>query len=308
VSLHFEYICVDKKNKMGTSLSGTQIKTTYVGILKTTDNAAASGSLKVVTDGAGNDTALSVSTAQVKVTNLLIDSPATSTSDQILVRDASTGLISTRTLPNLKTVQVSTGNGTTVNGTGTAIGVTITDSAGHASTANFQSGQNITLRANGSQITLKYDVRKTLNVTTTTSVNASSEVGATVFLDCDTLAGGTLTLPSASAGRFLRILVDVGSNTACNINAASGDYFYGAVTHVSTTGNKTAVQTVTRATASAAVSTHNQLTLEQDSDNLGGAVGSFLELTCYDDAGWHVSGKLVGNSTNPSTILVINGQ
>ena len=70
---------------MGTSLSGTQIKTSYVGILKTTDNAAASSSLKVVTDGAGNDTALSVSTAQVKVTNLLINSPATSTSDQILV-------------------------------------------------------------------------------------------------------------------------------------------------------------------------------------------------------------------------------
>jgi hypothetical protein len=308
VSLHFEYICVDKKNKMGTSLSGTQIKTTYVGILKTTDNAAASSSLKTITDGQGNDTALSVSTSQVKVTNLLIDSPATSTSDQILVRDASTGLISTRTLPNLKTVQVSTSSGTTTNGTGTAIGVTITDSAGHASTANFQSGQNMTLRSSGAQITLKYDTRKTLNVTATSSVSATTDSGATVFLDCATLAGGTLTLPAASAGRFLRILVDVGSNTACNINAASGDYFYGAITHVSTTGNKTGVQTVTRATASAAVSTHNQLTLDQDSDNLGGAVGSFLELTCYDDAGWHVSGKLVGNSTNPTGIIVINGQ
>jgi hypothetical protein len=308
VSLHFEYICVDKKNKMGTSLSGTQIKTTYVGILKTTDNAAASGSLKVVTDGAGNDTALSVSTAQVKVTNLLIDSPATSTSDQILVRDASTGLISTRTLPNLKTVQVSTSSGTTTNGTGTAIGVTITDSAGHASTANFQTGANMTIRSSGAQMTLKYDTRKTLNVTTTSSVSATTDSGATVFLDCATLAGGTLTLPAASAGRFLRILVDVGSNTPCNINAASGDYFYGAITHISTSSNKTGVQTVTRATASAAVSTFNQLTLDQDSDNLGGAVGSFLELTCYDDAGWHVSGKLVGNSTNPTGILVINGQ
>ena len=293
---------------MGTSLSGTQIKNSYVGILKASDNAAINSSLKTITVGQGNDTALSVSTAQVKVTNLLIDSPATSTSDQILVRDASTGLISTRTLPNLKTVQVSTSSGTTTNGGGTAIGVTITDSAGHASTANFQSGQNMTLRSSGAQISLKYDTRKTLNVTGSSTINASSDAGATVFLDCATLAGGTLTLPSASTGRFLRILVDVGSNTACNINAASGDYFYGAITHVSTTGNKTAVQTVTRATASAAVSTHNQLTLDQDSDNLGGAVGSFLELTCYDDAGWHVSGKLVGNSTNPSTILVINGQ
>jgi len=157
-------------------------------------------------------------------------------------------------------------------------------------------------------MSFKYDNRTTVNVTAAKTINASTEGGGTVFLDCASLSGGALTLPAASTGRFLRILVDVGSNTACNINAASGDYFYGAVTHVSTTGNKTGVQTVTRATASASVSTFNQLTLDQDSDNLGGAVGSFLELTCYDDAGWHVSGKLIGNSTNPTGILVINGQ
>ena len=293
---------------MGTSLSGTQIKNSYVGILKASDNAAISGSLKTITDGQGNDTALSVSTAQVKVTNLLIDSPATSTSDQILVRDSSTGLISTRTLPNLKTVQISTSTGTTTNGGGSAIGVTVTDSGGHASTANFQTGQNMTIRSGGDQMTLKYDNRTTVNVTAAKTISASTEAGATVFLDCASLNGDTLTLPTAVAGRFLRILVDVGSNTACNINAGTGDYFYGAITHVSTTGNKTGVQTVTRATASGAVSTHNQLTLDQNSDNLGGAVGSFLELTCYDDAGWHVSGKLIGTSTNPTGILVINGQ
>jgi hypothetical protein len=293
---------------MGTSLSGTQIKNSYVGILKASDNTAISSSLKTITDGQGNDTALSVSTAQVKVTNLLIDSPATSTSDQILVRDSSTGLISTRTLPNLKTVQISTSSGTTTNGSGSAIGVTVTDSGGHASTANFQTGANMTIRSSGAQMSFKYDNRTTVNVTAAKTINASTEGGGTVFLDCASLSGGALTLPAASTGRFLRILVDVGSNTACNINAASGDYFYGAVTHVSTTGNKTGVQTVTRATASASVSTFNQLTLDQDSDNLGGAVGSFLELTCYDDAGWHVSGKLIGNSTNPTGILVINGQ
>lgn len=293
---------------MGTSLSGTQIKNSYVGILKASDNTAISGSLKTITDGQGNDTALSVSTAQVKVTNLLIDSPATSTSDQILVRDSSTGLISTRTLPNLKTVQISTSSGTTTNGTGSAIGVTVTDSGGHASTANFQTGANMTIRSSGAQMSFKYDNRTTVNVTAATTINGATEAGATVFLDCASLNGDTLTLPTASAGRFLRILVDVGSNTACNINAASGDYFYGAITHISTTANKTGVQTVTRATASATISLFNQLTLDQDSDNLGGAVGSFLELTCYDDAGWHVSGKLVGNATTPTGIIVINGQ
>lgn len=293
---------------MGTSLSGTQIKNSYVGILKTTDNAAASGSLKVVTDGAGNDTALSVSTSQVKVTNLLIDSPATSTSDQILVREASTGLISTRTLPNLKTVQVSTAGGATTNGAGTAIGVTITDSAGHASTANFQSGQNMTLRSNGGQITLQYDTRKTLNVTGSTTISASTGAGATVFLDCATLAGGTLTLPAASAGRFLRILVDVESNTACNINAATGDYFYGAVRVDSTSADNHALQTVARATAAASVASYNQLTLQANAGTTGGAVGSCLEMTCYDGAGWLVTGHLISTNGNPGSIATINAQ
>ena len=293
---------------MGTSLSGTQIKTSYVGILKTTDNGNASGSLKVITDGQGTDTALSVSTSQVKVTNLLIDSPARSTSDEILVRDSATGLISTRVLPNLKTVQLTGSSGSTTNGNGTAIGITVTDSSGHASTVNLQSGQNITIRSNGGTITHKYDTRDVTKVTSTVGLSSATEAGTTVFLDCATLSGGTLTLPVASEGRFVRIYVDVGSNTACNINAASADYFYGAITHVSTTDNKVSVQRVLRATAAAAVSTHNQITLDQDSNNIGGAAGSCLELTCYDDAGWFVTGTLIGNSTTPTSIAAINGQ
>ena len=308
MSLHFEYICVDKKNKMGTSLSGTQIKTSYVGILKTTDNGSASGSLKVITDGQGTDTALSVSTSQVKVTNLLIDSPARSTSDEILVRDSSTGLISTRTLPNLKTVQMSASSSSTSNGSGTGIGITVTDSSGHASTVNLQSGQNINLTSTSGTVTTKYDLRGVKKVTSTTSLSARSDSGKTVFLDCTTLAGDTVTLPAATEGRFFRIYVDVGSNTACNINAASGDYFYGAITHVSTTDNKVSVQRVLRATAAAAVSTHNQITLDQDHNNIGGAAGSCLELTCYDESGWFVTGTLIGNSTTPTSIAAINGQ
>ena len=293
---------------MGTSLSGTQIKTSYVGILKTTDNAAASGSLKVVTDGAGNDTALSVSTAQVKVTNLLINSPATSTSDQILVRDSSTGLIGTRTLPNLRTVQMTTGSGSTTNGAGSSIPITITDSGGHNSTTSFQSKQNMTIRATSGTLNFKYDTRDVTKVTSNTTLTATSEAGTTVFLDCATLNGGTLTLPEASEGRFIRINVDVGHTTACNINAATGDYFYGGIIAVSTTDNKTAVQSEARATAAASVASYNQITLDENDATLGGAEGSYLDLTCYDDAGWHVHGYLIGAATTPSSIAAINGQ
>ena len=166
----------------------------------------------------------------------------------------------------------------------------------------------LTNNSNGGTITHKYDTRDVTKVTSTVGLSSATEAGTTVFLDCATLSGGTLTLPVASEGRFVRIYVDVGSNTACNINAASADYFYGAITHVSTTDNKVSVQRVLRATAAAAVSTHNQITLDQDSNNIGGAAGSCLELTCYDDAGWFVTGTLIGNSTTPTSIAAINGQ
>ena len=308
MSLHFEYICVDKKNKMGTTLSGTQIKTTYVGILKATDNAAISGTLKTITDGAGNDTALSVSSSQVKVTNLLIDSPASSSGDEVLVRDSSTGLIGKRRFPGFRSVTTTVGSGTSTNGGSSAIAVTIADSSGNSGSASFQTGQNMTIRATGGTLNFKYDTRDVTKVTSTTGLTATSEAGTTVFLDWATLNGGTLTLPEASEGRFIRINVDVGHTTACNINAASGDYFYGGIIAVSTTDNKTAVQSVPRATAAASVASYNQITLDENDATLGGAEGSYLDLTCYDSAGWHVHGYLIGAATTPSSIAAINGQ
>jgi len=293
---------------MGTTLSGTQIKNSYVGILKATDNAAIGSSLKTVTDGAGNDTALSISSSQVKVTNLLIDSPASSSGDEVLVRDASTGLIGKRRFPGFRSVTTTVGSGTTTNGGGSAINVTIADSGGNSGNAGFQTGQNLTIRSTGGVLTFKSDTRDVTKVTATSTLNASSESGTTVMLDCATLAGGTLTLPTASEGRFVRILVDVGSNTACHINAATGDYFYGSVMHISTTADKSAAQIVTRSSAAAAPTNFNQLTIQQNNNNFGGAEGSYLDLTCYDGAAWHVTGYLVGNATNPTGVIVINPQ
>jgi hypothetical protein len=47
---------------MGTTLSGLKIKDTYQGLIKLTDNAAASGSTKELTDGVGNDLNIQVDT------------------------------------------------------------------------------------------------------------------------------------------------------------------------------------------------------------------------------------------------------
>jgi hypothetical protein len=50
---------------MGTTLTGTQINNTYSGLLKTTDNAAIGAGVKTITDGAGNDTPLGLSSTVV---------------------------------------------------------------------------------------------------------------------------------------------------------------------------------------------------------------------------------------------------
>ena len=47
---------------MGTTLSGLKIKDTYQGLIKLTDNAAASSSTKELTDGVGNDLNIQVDT------------------------------------------------------------------------------------------------------------------------------------------------------------------------------------------------------------------------------------------------------
>lgn len=59
---------------MGTSLNGLTPGATYSGLLKTTDNAAISGTAKVLTDGAGNDLPVEVSTSGVNFTGTLSQS------------------------------------------------------------------------------------------------------------------------------------------------------------------------------------------------------------------------------------------
>ncbi len=69
---------------MGT-LSGNAIKNTYQGLLKTSDAAALTSSLKVIEDGTGVDSALSLSTAAVKVETLEINTVANGSSSTVLV-------------------------------------------------------------------------------------------------------------------------------------------------------------------------------------------------------------------------------
>lgn len=63
---------------MGTPLTGSTVASTYTSILKTEDNTTISGTLKAVSDGAGNNSALQVSTSGIKSTGTLaVDGAAT---------------------------------------------------------------------------------------------------------------------------------------------------------------------------------------------------------------------------------------
>jgi hypothetical protein len=54
---------------MGTPLTGSSVASTYTGLLKNTDNSTVGATLKAISDGSGNDSALQISSVAVNTTN-----------------------------------------------------------------------------------------------------------------------------------------------------------------------------------------------------------------------------------------------
>ena len=71
------------------SLTGTKIKDTYDALLKVSDNGALDGTLQTITDGLGNNSSLSLSTAGASVTGTLAVSGTVSTG--VLTSSSSSG-------------------------------------------------------------------------------------------------------------------------------------------------------------------------------------------------------------------------
>ena len=70
---------------MGTSLTGTKIRDTYDALIKVSDNGALDGTLQVLTDGLGNNSALSLSTAGASVGGTLAVSGAATLASTLAV-------------------------------------------------------------------------------------------------------------------------------------------------------------------------------------------------------------------------------
>jgi hypothetical protein len=71
---------------MGTALTGLEIKDTYDGLVKITDNGPISGTLKALSDGLGNDSTLSLSTTAASIAGTLaVTGNATFDTDTLFV-------------------------------------------------------------------------------------------------------------------------------------------------------------------------------------------------------------------------------
>ena len=112
------------------TLTGNQIDQSYLGLLKTTDNAAISATSKVLTDGAGNALTLSASTVGMEFTGTIDFTGAT-----VLGAGGAAGLVSGTGSSSMKSADSLTGgapqasgpndicigNGGIANGTGNSI-------------------------------------------------------------------------------------------------------------------------------------------------------------------------------------------
>lgn len=215
---------------MGTPLTGSSVASTYTALLKTTDNAVLSGSLRTISDGGGNDSALQLSTTGVASTGTLAVTGATnlstlSTSGNVSIGGAlsvtgnlsvpgtlsSTGNFSVNT--NKFTVNATSGN-TTVLGTLGVTGATSLSSLSTSGAATVGTTLGVTgnFSVNSTQFTVAAAtgntvVAGTLNVTgasvlgslssSTLTVSGLSQVAELDALS-DTTVGGTLGVTGAT--------------------------------------------------------------------------------------------------------------
>tara|TARA_R100000664_G_scaffold27146_1_gene37652 strand:+ start:2285 stop:3157 length:873 start_codon:yes stop_codon:yes gene_type:complete len=285
------------------TLSGNSIKNTYQGLLKTSDSAAVSGTLKTVEDGSGNSTALSISSTTVKAAALQIDAPLTASSTNVLVWDSSTKSVGYRTLPSFETVT------TTVTGA-TNPTVAIADSGGSSTSIVFSGGVGVDVTQASNTITFANTSQTTNLVNDTVSLTAADS-GKVHLIDSNALAGDTVTLPTCADGLYFKFIFITASNTEFNIVTANAgtsgtvQRFIGKVSVESTTDEQRAVQIVANTGNSY---DNDTLSLDADSATSGGNQGDVIEIygaTISSVATWVVDARLTTTNSNPSSIAVI---
>lgn len=177
---------------MGTPLTGSSVASTYTGLLKNTDNSTVSATLKAISDGSGNDSALQISNAAVNTT----------------------GDFSVAT--NKLTVAAASGN-TAVAGTLGVTGATSLSSLATSGAATIGGALNVT---GATTLTGNLTVPGNLAVTGTSTLTGNTAVTGTLGVTgASTLASVGVT-GAATVGTTLGV---TGNTTLAGDLAANGN-------------------------------------------------------------------------------------
>ena len=159
---------------MGTPLTGSSVASTYTGLLKNADNSTVSATLKAISDGSGNDSALQISNAAVNATG------------DFSVNGAASKL----------TVAAATGN-TAIAGTLNVTGVTSLSSLATSGAATIGGALNVT---GATTLTGNLTVPGNLAVTGTSALTGNTTLTGDLAANGNTTLGNagtdTLTLNS----------------------------------------------------------------------------------------------------------------
>ena len=266
------------------TLAGTRVKDTYQGMLKTSDAAALTTSLKVIEDGVGNSSALSLSTTAVKAATLEIETVTSgSSSSNALVWNATSKAVEYRAFPSNETVT------TTLSGSASP-SITIAAADASSTTVTFAATDGLGYSRSGNTITIGRGDEVINEISGSTALTASDS-GNTYYV---TNLSGTLniTLPSAAPGVNFKIILKKILGGEVHILPATGDYLYGkgVVTSNTATG-QSRVQTLAENTNEAT------MTLDPDDSNSGGNTGDVIELVAVDATNWLVNASLTTSSS-----------
>jgi len=233
---------------MGTPLTGSTVSSTYTGLLKTTDTAIFTSSLKTICDGGGNDSSLQLSTTAAAFTgtvdvagNVTLAGNITVNTNKFTVVAASGNTAVGGTFSAAGATTLST----TLNVTGAAVFSSTVAASGNISTSggNLSVYGNIVQSNAGASNTLAggltvgnaavFNGGVTFNSTTTftsaisvagiTNSGTFLSTGAATIGTVGGVALGTTTITSATVSGFLTVAGPSTLNGNTTLGDAAGD-------------------------------------------------------------------------------------
>jgi len=173
---------------MGTPLTGSTVASTYTGLLKTTDNATLTASLKALSDGSGNDSALQVSTV---ASNINGDFSVATSKFTVASASGNTAVAGTFAVTGATSLSslITSGNATIGGTLGITGGLTIpgTLSVTGISTLTGAVGMGSTLNVTGLSTLASLGVTGAATVGTTLGVTGLSTLGSLAVTGASTL-------------------------------------------------------------------------------------------------------------------------